>query len=392
MPVSALKNRLYAAALPAFGKRCRWQTGTASGGSPETLNALERVWKRHHTIGGCVCVLRAGVPAETYAAGYARLSPLLPAGADTVFRTASVAKAVCALLVMRLQTRGLLSVEEDISAFWRRPIRNPYHPQTPIPLGALLSHTAGIADSPLYFRALSQPIAADALLADAASFTPHPPYRQFLYSNFAAGLIGSLLEYRFHASFEELMQTELFRPLNVEATFDITMADPQRLADCIRVLPARRGPAFDSLRRYREAAPVGAPDPQRHFTLASGNLYVTAGNLAKLCGMMIHGTHEGKAFLDEQALHNLRFPDADTRPVPGMRHGMGLFSLWEETVLPRRVFGHQGFAYGAVNGFFFDEQGNGFASLTSGASEGRMGRLSLLNRDLIRVLLGEDRG
>ena len=72
-----------------------------------------------------------------------------------------------------------------------------------------------------------------------------------------------------------------------------------------------------------------------------------------------------------------------------MHHGMGLFSLWEETMLPKRLFGHQGFAYGAVNGFFFDEQGNGFVSFTSGASEGRTGRLSLLNRDLIRVLLSE---
>ena len=51
------------------------------------------------------------------------------------------------------------------------------------------------------------------------------------------------------------------------------------------------------------------------------------------------------------------------------------------------LHGHQGFAYGAVNGFFFDDKGNGFVSFNSGASEQRIGRLSLLNRDLIRVLL-----
>ena len=40
-------------------------------------------------------------------------------------------------------------------------------------------------------------------------------------------------------------------------------------------------------------------------------------------------------------------------------------------------------SYGAVNGVFFDEDGNGFAALNSGASERRTGHLALINRDLI---------
>ena len=52
-------------------------------------------------------------------------------------------------------------------------------------------------------------------------------------------------------------------------------------------------------------------------------------------------------------------------------------------VYPDALWGHQGFAYGAVNGVFFDKQGNGFASLNSGASEQRCGHLALVNRDLI---------
>lgn len=389
MPVTARKNMLYALALPLFGRRRRWRRAAAGeGGSPETLKALERVWKKHHTVGGCVQLIRGGQTAETYCAGYAALRPRRPVRPDTVFRTASVAKAVCALLVMRLQTLGKLRVDEDISEFWHRPIRNPYHPGVKIPLGSLLSHTSGIKDTPGYFRAFTEDITADALLNDRAGFSEYLPYERFHYSNFGAGLIGSLLETRFGTSFEDLIQRELFQPLGVQATFDIRKADAGRLADGYRVLPGWRPAAFDAQERFRSSAPILAPDPQRHFVLASGNLYITAGEMAKLCLVMIRGTHAGETFIDGESLKNLRAAGrGKSEWQPGMRQGMGMFTLEDESVFPRRLYGHQGFAYGAVNGFFFDDGGNGFVSFNSGASELRAGRLSCLNRDLIRILI-----
>ncbi len=393
MPVSPRKNKLYAAALPLFGRRCGWQHADAVGNAdPDTLRAIEKIWKTYHTVGGCVQRIRGGRLAETYTAGYAVLRPMQPVRPDTIFRTASVAKAVCALLVMRLQTLGRLSVEEDISDFWHTALRNPHHPDVFIPLGSLLSHTSGMVDSPLYFRSFWEDIMADDLLCDSQSFSAHLPYRHFHYSNLGAGLVGSLLEARFETSIEELIQRELFQPLQVEATFDITKADAARVANDYRVLPQRRTPDFDARRRAQTTAPISAPDPQRHFLLASGNLYLTAGDMTKLCRVMIDGRNDnGEPFIDAKSLHNLRTLDpTDDTPRPGMIHGMGLFSLSDPQVLARRVYGHQGFAYGAVNGFFFDEQGNGFVSFNSGASEQRVGRLSCLNRDLIRCLLAEN--
>lgn len=70
-----------------------------------------------------------------------------------------------------------------------------------------------------------------------------------------------------------------------------------------------------------------------------------------------------------------------------MRHGMGLLTLDDRAVCSRTLWGHQGFAYGAVNGVFFDGQGNGFVLLDSGCSEQRMGHLAQVNRELIRICL-----
>ena len=389
MPSKPLKNLLYAAALPMMGRRPQWKH--AEGGSASGLrNAVERVWKRHRLVGGCVQILRAGEAAQLYTAGYANLRPQTPVQSDTVFRTASVAKAVCALLCMRLQTLGKLSVEEDISAFWHKKIRNPHFPDTEIPLGSLLSHTAGMVDSPQYFQSFAGDIPADALLSDSDSFLPQQPYAGFRYSNFAAGLIGSLLESRFQVSLEALMQQELFAPLGVQATFDITAADRGKVADGYRVLPPEKAPAFDAAQRRKAAKAITAPDPQHHFLLASGNLYIAAGEMAKLCQVMIHGQHEGKPFLNEKSLLDMRKPKAPhVLRAPGMRHGMGLLVLDSPDIWPAPLYGHQGFAYGAVNGFFFDQQGNGMISFNSGASELRAGRLGRLNRDMIRAVLTE---
>ena len=200
-----------------------------------------------------------------------------------------------------------------------------------------------------------------------------------------AGLTGSLacrfagILFLVEALGEELAQKELFAPLGVEATFDATKINPIRMADSWRVLPARL--SFSAQKRIAEAKPLEAPDPEKHYLLASGNLYLTATDLAKLTLVAWNGSD---GFLDDVSLkqmHNpLHFwPETEV----SMRHGMGLLKLEDLRVHSNPLRGHQGFAYGAVNGVFFDEDGNGFAALNSGASEQRIGHLALINRDLI---------
>lgn len=71
-----------------------------------------------------------------------------------------------------------------------------------------------------------------------------------------------------------------------------------------------------------------------------------------------------------------------------VEHCMGLFRVDDPQAADRLIWGHQGFAYGAVNGLFFDAEGNGFAMLNSGVSEERLGHLARVNLDLIRLLMG----
>lgn len=375
MPVGRLKNTLYGLALPLIGRRCEWKTC----GQDE----VDRVLRRHHVAGAAIQRFEKGVLTECITAGLA--APGRRVEHDTLFRTASVAKMVTALLVFRLQTKGLLSVQEEISDFLDYPVRNPYHPEAPVTLGMVLSHTSSIVDSPAYFASFQQPVQLQTLLADETAWLPDVPGLRFRYSNMGAGMVGCMLEKGFGLSFEQLAQKELFEPLGVEATFDLSKVDVSRAANSWRVLPSAL--AFDAKSRIAAAKPVEKPDAAHHYLLASGSLFLTAEALAKLTLVAWNGAD---GFLNAESLEQMH------RPLLGwpekevnMHHGMGLFRLEDEAICPSPLWGHQGFAYGAVNGVFFDAEGTGFVCLNSGASEQRIGHLACLNRDLIALWMKE---
>lgn len=384
MPAGNLKNTLYQLALPILGLRS--PIASVQGGSDDENARLCRLLRSQHAVGACIQRFEKGRLTECFTAGNARMEPSAqPVTAETVFRTASIAKMVTALLVFRLQTLGKLNVCEELSAFLGVPVQNPHYPQAPITLGMLLNHTSSIADSPAYFASFQQSVSLTELLQNPASYSGSLPGLQFRYSNFAAGLIGCLLEKRFHQSFEQLAQEHLFHPLGVSAAFDLSTLKEKPVADSWRVLPRER--CFDAEKRMAAAISLDEPDPERHYLLASGSLFLTATDLAKLALTAWNG-HDG--FLSPECLSLMQTP---TVPWPRqevcLRHGMGLLKLDDPAIVKKPLWGHQGFAYGAVNGVFFDEEGSGFACLNSGVSEQRQGHLAVINRDLIRFFFGE---
>ena len=384
MPAGNLKNTLYQLALPILGLRS--PIASVQGGSDDENARLCRLLRSQHAVGACIQRFEKGRLTECFTAGNARMEPSAqPVTAETVFRTASIAKMVTALLVFRLQTLDKLNVCEELSDFLGVPVQNPHYPQAPITLGMLLNHTSSIVDSPAYFASFQQPVSLTELLQNPASYSGSLPGLQFRYSNFAAGLIGCLLEKRFQQSFEQLAQEHLFQPLGVSATFDLSALKEKPVADSWRVLPRER--CFDAEKRMAAAISLDEPDPERHYLLASGSLFLTATDLAKLALTAWNG-HDG--FLSPECLSLMQTP---TVPWPRqevcLRHGMGLLKLDDPAIVKKPLWGHQGFAYGAVNGVFFDEEGSGFACLNSGVSEQRQGHLAVINRDLIRFFFGE---
>ena len=344
---------------------------------------MERIFRRFRCVGASLCLFDETGATGTLGFGCAHL-PDRPALPDTVYRAASVSKFVTALGAMKLKEQGRLDLDRDMNAYFPIPIRHPKAPDTPITLRMLLSHTAGIRDGAAYNAGIAKGAPLSELLR-GDSFADHTPGTAWEYSNFGAGIAGAVMEAALQTDFETLMRETVFRPLGVEATYY-----PQKvrgdLADAVRILPRSRTPNFCAAERRARPLPAVEVNPEKHYNLAHGALCVSAPELAKLG---IAGMAPG--FLAEESLREMRREIAPFGArADNLSQGIGTFIVHDARFAAPLLYGHQGMAYGAVHGLFFDpERKKGFALLTAGASEARRGVLADLNAEMIRALLGE---
>ena len=73
MPVTAFKNSLYRAALPFFGLRTGGHAFCDAALTGHTLANLQKIFHRHHLVGGCLQLIKNGVPDALVTYGFSRL-------------------------------------------------------------------------------------------------------------------------------------------------------------------------------------------------------------------------------------------------------------------------------------------------------------------------------
>ena len=347
-----------------------------------SVRLISHILRKHRCLGASLCAFDAEGSTKTLTFGFSHLPDTL-VQPDTVFRAASVSKFVTALGAMKLKEQGKIDLDTDVNEYLPFSLRHPNAPDTSLTLRLLLSHTAGIHDGADYNNGIAKGIPLSQLLK-GDSFTDHLPGTQWEYSNFGAGIAGAVMEAATNTDFETLMQETVFRPLGVTATYY-----PQKvrgdLADAIRILPRSKAPNFNAAERRSRPLPPVEVNPETHYNLAHGNLCISAPELAKLglAGML-------PGFLTEESLREMRRPIASFGDrAHNLSQGIGTFILEEPRVCERPLYGHQGMAYGAVHGLFFDpDHEKGLALLTTGASEARRGVLADLNYALMRLYWG----
>ena len=67
-----------------------------------------------------------------------------PAGIHTAYNTGSISKTFTAVAILQLYERGLLDLDADINDYLPFSIRHPDHPDSPITVRMLLTHTSGL--------------------------------------------------------------------------------------------------------------------------------------------------------------------------------------------------------------------------------------------------------
>lgn len=347
----------------------------------ETKTIVETL-RRHRCLGAALCRFDPSGAKGTLTFGVSHLPDALVTP-DTVFRAASISKFVTGLGIMKLKEQGKIDLDRDVNEYLPFSLRHPKAPDQPLTLRMFMTHTAGVHDGVSYNQGIAQAAPLSELLK-GDSFTGHLPGGLWEYSNFGAGIAGVVMEAATGVDFETLMQETLFQPLGVTAAFY-----PQKvqgdLADAIRILPRSRTPNFNAANRRAQPMPSAEVDLERHYNLAHGNLYISAPELAKLGAAAMTPGFLARESLEEMRKITVPFG----KRASNLSQGLFTFVLHEPKISGHLIYGHQGMAYGAVHGLFFDpETGEGFVVLTTGASEARRGVLADLNFSLMKDFRG----
>lgn len=274
--------------------------------------------------------------------GLADLETGRPVTVDTVFPLASVTKPVTATVVMQLVEQGLLDLDEAVAPHLGFPLANPHHPDAPITVRQLLTHTSSLSDARYYeidFRTPGKDasLALEALLAgylapggayyDAGMcFLSAAPGSQWDYCNIGIALLGHLVERISGKDMRLLARETLFAPLGMSSAAWTIVGTPPDVAvtnyDVVDGQPSR-------------VEPMGFPD------YPAGTLRASVSDLARFLAASANGGETGDVrILGQNAMARMLTPVAPGGLAPWLS-GQGLG--WQRSAVDGvQLFNHAG--------------------------------------------------
>ena len=357
---------------------------------------VDSVFRTMKAVGGAFVVARRGEIVYERYWGVQQKTTGAPVTADTYFKCASVTKFVTGIALQRMMDEGMLSPDEDISRYLGYPAGNPRYPGKPITLRMLMSHTSGINEGASFnFKTslLSDMIALDRKAM--ANFTKTEPGTKYKYSNFGAGITGSVIESVTGQDVSSFVRSFLFEPLGIDAAYTASqLASPEDIAATYRKDGSLyQAPSFMLRRDYEEE-----PNPDLHYRVTVGSLLMRARDLCRLgiacCG---DGTVDGVRVLSPEALARMRTPQSPETTGITSDSPYSFFCIRQEGVLPgRTVYGHQGTNEGIVCNLYFEpESGLVLSVMTNGCRSARDSGVIRITRKLAEIAaeayLGEER-
>lgn len=334
-----------------------------------------------------VLAVRGGKVSYQEQFGMRSMEAQLPAGPDTMYRIASISKLVTTLGVMRLVEQGKLDLDADVSNYLGFALRNPAHPQAPLSLRMLLSHTSSLRDEGGYSWGAGTTL-REAMADSAGKWDARAPGSHFAYSNLNFGIVGTVMEAASGERFDRLMHKLVLEPLRLRGGYNVAEMPREQWRQLATLYRKRapeggpwnpQGPWFAQVDDFSRQAPAAAAGISAYVPGANGTLFsptgglrICAADLGKIMQMMMNdGRHDGAQFLKPSSLASMmsrqwRYNPA--RPNGDTHHG--LFSEWGlgvqhfEARAGRgaslvegggfRASGHLGEAYGLLSVFAFD--------------------------------------
>lgn len=310
---------------------------------------VDKIFRDTKTVGGAFVVAKRGEIVYERYYGRQQKTTRVPVTEKTYFRCASVTKLVTGIGLMKMMEEGLLDPDEDISTYLGYTVRNKQYIDTPITLRMLMSHTAGLAEKNSFSHLSSRlQDMIDVKRKAGSNFRQSAkPGRVYAYSNFGAGITGSIVEAVTGKDVSTYMREMLFAPLGIDAAYSATqLENPEYIAATYKkdgTLHA--APSYMLRQPYTEKAL-----PDRHYRLTIGGLLIRPRDLAKLgiaiCG---DGTVDGVRVLNQDSIAAMRQEHSLETDGITAESPYTFFTIRQDTLFDGlRVYGHQGTDEGIV--------------------------------------------
>lgn len=325
-----------------------------SGYCEDMDQAVDQVFRSMKTVGGAFVVAQHGEIVYERYYGVQQKTTNVPVTENTYFKCASVTKFVTGIALQKMMDEGLLHPDEDISNYLGYAAGNPRYPGQPITLRMLMSHTSGINEGASFNyknSKLSDMIALDKKAR--ANFRAVAPGSQYKYSNFGAGITGSIIESVTGQDVSSFIRGYLFDPLGIDAAYTATqLASPEDIVATYRKDGSLyQAPSYMLRKEYDEN-----PDPDLHYRITVGSLLIRPKDLTRLgIAACTDGTVDGVRVLSGEALQRMRQAQSPETTGITERSPYSFFCIRQEGVFTgRTAYGHQGTNEGIVCNLYFE--------------------------------------
>ena len=347
-----------------------------------------KIFKSYQAVGATLLVGRGDQLLYQRNYGYANRKDKQPVDDNTYFILASVSKFVTGIHVMQLVEQGLLDLDEDISLYLGYPVKNPYHKKTPLTLRTLMTHTsslnAGAAYSRYMKRGLEELISYEQKNTKS-NFYDEVPGSKYRYSNFGAGVLGSIIESVTGKNVNDSITEDLFAPLGIDAAYSASLLNSPD--DVTYLYTAGAASTYRS--RSKSLAMDWDPsvNANKHYRITHGSLWIRGRDLFRLAVMMCNqGQLEGRQVLQPETVAEMMSAQQG-KGVVTADTPYGLCVHRESTMLKDRlVYGHQGMVEDILCNVYFEPQsGFIFVLLTNGCNNKLNDHVAIITRKLFEL-------
>jgi CubicO group peptidase (beta-lactamase class C family) len=346
--------------------------------------AVDEIRNKYDLMGLSVVTICDGKISGAYHAGLRDYERNLPVNDSAMYRIASISKLVMTTAMMKLYDKKLFKLDDDVSKYLGFTLRNPNHPDRPITIRMLLSHTSSINEGSGYdgfltatYTNVSNPPDFSQLLTPGGAYYTEDMWRNeapgeyYTYCNANFGLAGTLIEKISGQNFDEFMSENLFIPLGITGSYIAEgVTDLNNLAVIYRNEEGKWAPQTDDFKGtlssprdfsgYKTGTNAAVFSPQ-------GGLRISALELAKV--MMLHldkGRFGGKRIISKKSIRLMHTPqwtyngnNGDTDGGKDKCYGLSVHILTntpsgDVIYSDSRMMGHGGDAYGLISKFYFD--------------------------------------